>query len=220
MNRKTVFLVVSAIALISFAGIAGFGLRGGEIETSQRVETAGQSSAGTTTYTTDPVHSNVIFKIRHGTVTNFYGRFNQVDGTIEFDEDAEVIESMQFKIPTSSVDTNSRTRDGHIKGAEFFNFRQYPSITFESSSIKPNGEGSFLLKGTLSLHGVSKEIEATLDQVRTGIFRDRDVLGFEARFTIMRSDYGIMKYLADDLSEDGPLGNRVDLIVAIESGIQ
>ncbi|MBL4810135.1 MAG: hypothetical protein JKY43_08805, partial [Phycisphaerales bacterium] len=61
--------------------------------------------------------------------------------------------------------------------------------------------------------------EATLDQVRTGIFRDRDVLGFEARFTIMRSDYGIMKYLADDLSETGPLGNRVDLIVAIESGV-
>ena len=218
MNHKASF-IVSAVALISFAGLAGLGLRSGEVETSQRVETTRESAVGTTTYTVDPVHSNVIFKIRHGTVTNFYGRFNQVDGSIEFDEDAEIISSMSFKIPVSSVDTNSRTRDGHIKGAEFFNFRQYPGMTFESTSIKPNGEGSFILKGTLSLHGVTKEIEATLDQVRTGIFRDRDVLGFEARFTIMRSDYGIMKYLADDLSEDGPLGNRVDLIVAIESGI-
>jgi len=218
MNHKAL-CIVSAVALISFAGLAGLGFRSGEVETSQRVETVRESAAGTTTYTVDPVHSNVIFKIRHGTVTNFYGRFNQVDGAIEFDEDAEIISSMSFKIPVSSVDTNSRTRDGHIKGAEFFNFRQYPGMTFESTSINPNGEGSYILKGTLSLHGVTKEIEATLDQVRTGIFRDRDVLGFEARFTIMRSDYGIMKYLADDLSETGPLGNRVDLIVAIESGI-
>lgn len=219
MNHKAA-LIVSVFALIFFAGIAGFGFGGGAVETNQRVETLGQGGVGTTTYAADPVHSNVIFKIRHGTVTNFYGRFNQVDGTIEFDEDAEIITEMSFKIPVSSVDTNSRTRDGHIKGAEFFNFRQYPWITFESSSIKPNGEGSFILKGTLSLHGVTKEIEATLDQVRTGIFRDNEVLGFEARFTILRSDYGIMKYLADDLSESGPLGNRVDLIVAIESVIQ
>jgi len=220
-------MIASGIALAGLAsGLAGFGLSGGAIEVSQGItsfETAGaetETKLGTTTYTVDPVHSNVLFKIRHAGVSNFYGRFNQVDGTIEFDADDMTNSSMSFEIPVSSVDTNSKTRDGHIRDAEFFNGRQFPDITFESTSIESNGSEDYTLTGNLKLHGITKEIEADLIQVHTGSFRDRPVLGFEARFSIQRSDFEIMKYLADDLSDNGPLGNTVELIVAVESGVQ
>lgn len=223
MNHKAV-LVTSAISLSTLAGLAGFGIRGGAIETNTetRAETSHrvESAVGMTTFVADAVHSNAIFKIRHAGVTNFYGRFNQIDGTIEFDGDDITNSTMNFTIPVSSVDTNSRTRDGHIKGAEFFNARQFKDITFESTSIESNGSDSYTLTGNLTLHGITKEITASLNEVRTGSFRDRDVLGFEARFSIQRSDFEIMKYLADDLSESGPLGNTVELIVAIESGVE
>ena len=227
MNRNRT-LIASTIALAGLgAGLAGFGLRGSPIEvvpatTMAALETNTGTNAGLTTetYTVDPVHTNVIFKIRHGSVTNFYGRFNQVDGTIDFDSKDITNSSLSFKIPVSSVDTNSKTRDGHIKDAEFFNARQFKDITFESSSISEAENGEYTLTGELTLHGITKEINATLAEVRTGTFRDRPVLGFEARFAIQRSDFEIMKYLAEDLSDNGPLGNTVEIIVAVEAGIQ
>lgn len=220
MNR-THTLMASGVALSALAaGLAGFGLKGSAIETSNEARTEKESALGMTTYTADVVHSNAIFKIRHAGVTNFYGRFNQVEGTIEYDDKDITNSTMSFKIPVSSVDTNSRTRDGHIKGAEFFNARQFKDITFESTSITLDGKDTYALVGNLTLHGITKEIKASLAEVRTGSFRDRDVLGFEAKFSIQRSDFEIMKYLADDLSESGPLGNTVEIIVAIESGVE
>ncbi|MFK7760095.1 MAG: YceI family protein [Phycisphaerales bacterium] len=219
--KRTPALVVSSIALASIAGLAGFGLNNASVEVSNETleyTSTLESSAATATYGVDPVHTNVLFKIRHGGVTNFYGRFNTIKGSIEFDKQDMSNSSMEFTIPASSVDTNSKTRDGHIKDAEFFNARQFKDISFESSSISDNGDGSYALTGELTLHGITKTITANLDQVLTGKFRDRDVLGFEARFEIKRSDFEIMKYLADDLSDSGPLGNTVEIIVAVEAG--
>lgn len=226
-------LIASGIALTALAGLAGFGIHTNSIPAtalgvsattaveSSVLESADlESTAATKTYTADPVHTSVLFKIRHGSVSNFYGRFNDVKGTIEFDKNNVANSSMEFVIPASSVDTNSKTRDGHIQDAEFFNARQFKNISFESSSITEKSDGEYTLTGDLTLHGITKEIDASLTEVRTGTFRGNPVIGFEARFSIQRSDFEIMKYLADDLSDSGPLGNTVEIIVAVEAGVQ
>lgn len=231
--KRTHTLIASGFALTALAGLAGFGIHTNSIPAtalgvsattaveSSVLESANlEATAATKTYAADPVHSNVLFKIRHGSVTNFYGRFNEIKGTIEFDEKNVANSSMEFVIPASSVDTNNKSRDGHIQDAEFFNARQFKNISFESTSITEKSDGVYTLTGELTLHGVTKEIDATLAEVRTGTFRDRPVIGFEARFTIQRSDFEIMKYLADDLSDSGPLGNTVEIIVAVEAGIE
>ena len=64
---------------------------------------------------------------------------------------------------------------------------------------------------------MTREITATIHDVGFGEMRGTQKAGFEARFTIKRSDYDMRGYLADDLSDDGPLGNTVELIVAIEA---
>lgn len=222
MNR-THTIIASTIALTTLgAGLAGFGFRSGAVEVTEStaVELAENANIANVEYAVDPVHTSVLFKIRHGGVTNFYGRFNQVSGTIDFDKSDVTNSSMNFTIPVSSVDTNSKTRDGHIKDAEFFNARQYKDISFESSSITEASEGVYTLAGDLTFHGQTRAIEATLAEVRTGTFRDREVMGFEATFSIKRSDFGIMKYVADDLSDNGPLGNTVEIIVAVEAGVK
>lgn len=231
--KRTHTLLASGFALAALAGLAGFGIQSNSIPAtalgvsastaieSSMLETGTlESTVATKTYTADPVHTTVLFKIRHGSVANFYGRFNEIKGTIEFDEKDVTNSSMEFTIPASSVDTNSKTRDGHIQDAEFFNARQFKNISFESKSISEKTDGVYTMTGDLTLHGVTKEINATLAEVRTGTFRDRPVIGFEARFSIQRSEFEIMKYLADDLSDNGPLGNTVEIIVAVEAGIQ
>jgi polyisoprenoid-binding protein YceI len=215
MNKART-LIASTIALTAIgAGLAGF--TSSSNESTSIVAESSTEAIATKTYAVDGVHSTVLFKIRHGGVSNFYGRFNKVEGSIEFDKSDVTNSLMSFNIPTSSVDTNNKDRDDHVKNAEFFNARQYPEISFESTSIEEVSDGVYTLKGNLSFHGETKEITADLTEVRTGTFRGKPVMGFEANFSIQRSDYGITKYLADDLSDNGPLGNTVEITVAVEA---
>lgn len=207
---------LTTIAILTAGGaLGGLGLLTERGATSAETITQTQERAA---YEVDPVHTNVLFKIRHAGVSNFYGRFNEISGNVDFDGEDFTSTKMSFEIPIKSVDTNSSTRDGHLRNAEFFNERQFPTVSFESMSVKGVSEGVYELKGKLTLMGETKVIRATVTDVRTGTFRDRPVMGFEARFSIDRADFGITKYVADDRSDDGPLGNTVEVIVAVEAG--
>ena len=155
----TIKTSLAAITLIATAGtLAGWNWTNLNGES----QATNQDSATTTTreYKVDSVHSNVVFKIRHG-VSNFYGHFNEIKGSINFDKDHMEKSSMTFTVSTESVDTHNNGRDDHVKGSDFFNVRQYPEATFTSTSIKPLGDGVYGLIGEFSLHGTTKTIEAT-----------------------------------------------------------
>jgi len=216
----------------SLAGLilvgAGSGLAGWKAMGSGRVLEQGSTHEIATTagheaevrsrgYTVDPVHTNVLFKIRHGSVSNFYGRFNTVSGAVNFDKLHVARSSMEITVQTSSIDTNSRVRDGDIKGASFLNARQFGEITFSSTGIEEIGDGVYTITGDLTFSGKTMPISAEMIDVRTGKFRDNNVLGFEARFSIKRSDFGLTKYLDTKDPEKGPLGDVVELIVAVEA---
>ncbi|MBL4698052.1 MAG: YceI family protein [Phycisphaerales bacterium] len=220
MKKALKVSIASAAMIAGVAGLAGWSSMNAVGTTSTASESAAvrtESNLRSRTYEVDPVHTNVLFKIRHGSVSNFYGRFNTVEGTIEFDKLHIERSSMSFTVQTGSVDTNSRTRDGHIKGADFFNARQFPEATFTSTSIEEIGEGEYKLIGEFTLQGKTVTIEANMHDIRTGKFRDFDVLGVEATFTLKRSDFGITKYLDAKNPEMGPLGDVVEITVAIEA---
>ncbi len=159
-------------------------------------------------YTADPVHSSVIFSIKHADVTNFYGRFNGKSGTFTLaDNPADM--AFSFTIDTSSVDTGIEGRNDHLRGPDFFNVQQFPEATFESTSVAAGEGGEFKLNGDLTLNGETHPISADLELTGTGEFRGRPVAGFEARFKISRSDFG-MSY--------GGLSDEVLVIVSIEGG--
>lgn len=216
--KQTLNVSIAAITLIATA----CALVGWNSTNSQDEKQATSKTADTATireYKVDPVHSNVVFKIRHG-ASNFYGHFNEIKGTINFDKDKIENSTMSFTVATASVDTHNNGRDGHVKGADFFNVRQYPEATFTSTSINPLGDGVYKVTGEFTLHGTTKTIEAKLIDIRTGKFRRSDVIGVEARFTIKRSDFGMTKFLDTDNPESGPLGDTVVMIVAIEAAGQ
>jgi polyisoprenoid-binding protein YceI len=164
------------------------------------------------TYGVDAVHSTVIFRINHAGVSNFYGRFNQIDGTFTVTEGGTG--SVSVTIPVESIDTANNDRDGHLKGPDFFNAEQFPEITFKSEALKNTGGNKYEAKGTLSMHGVSKEVTVALERIGT-----KDVgekmggvrTGFEGSVTFKRSDFG-MKYGIDK----GVLGDEIKLILGIE----
>lgn len=209
---KTAF-AAGLLALASGAAVLG----GWTAATDSSARGALAASTDPVPYTVDTVHSNVIFKIRHAGVSNFYGEFTGFSGQVRFDKGDFTTSSVSFEIEIDSVDTDNGKRDDHLKGADFFNARQYPTATFKSTSISDNGDGTYAMSGELTLYGQTKPITATVTDLSTGTMRGTPVMGFEAAFSIKRSDWGMTKYLADDGSEDGPLGNTVTITVAIEA---
>jgi polyisoprenoid-binding protein YceI len=162
------------------------------------------------TYNVDPVHSAVIFRIKHGNVSYSYGRFNGPQGTFVFDDHEPANCSFDIKVRTKDVDTNNVERDKHLRSDVFFDVKQFPYITFKSTQVAKAGEDTYNVAGDMTFHGVTKPI--TVEVQRTGAGPDpwgAYRSGFETVFTIKRSDFG-MDAMLDSL------GDEVRLIVSIE----
>jgi polyisoprenoid-binding protein YceI len=175
------------------------------LTTAQEVEPVNESS-----FQIDPVHSTAIFKAHHLGAGMFYGRFNDVTGTILIDEGMPVFD---VTIDINSVDTNSEKLDGHLKSPDFFNVVEFPAMTFKSSSAKKIGDEKYEVVGDITIHGVTKPL--TVLMAKTGQVSNRrgELIGFETEFNITRSEFG-MSYGVDN----GVLSDEITVIVALEAG--
>jgi len=169
----------------------------------------GLTAYGADTYKIDPVHSSVVFSVKHMGVTEFYGAFKEISGTVTFDTADPSKSSVELTMPVESIDTRNEKRDQHLKSPDFFNSKQFPTITFKSTKIEGTGD-AYKVTGDLTLHGVTKPVTAEFKKGGEGKNQKGQVLsGGEARFTIKRSDYD-MKFMV------GPLADDVNIVLGLE----
>ncbi len=164
------------------------------------------------TYSLDAVHSTVLFRINHAGVSNFYGRFNEIEGSFTVTEGGTG--TVSLTIPVGSIDTANEKRDEHLRSPDFFSAEQFPEITFKSDAVKNTGGNKYEAKGTLTMHGVSKEVTVSLERIGTRDLGEKFGgvrTGFDGTATFKRSDFG-MKYGVDM----GVLGDEIKLILGIE----
>ncbi|HOL19076.1 MAG TPA: YceI family protein [Candidatus Hydrogenedens sp.] len=170
------------------------------------------ASATNMDYKIDPTHSSVWFRILHLGISAVYGAFSDISGKISFNPNTPEHSSIEAIVKTSSINTLNDKRDEHLRGTDFFNVEHYPEAIFKSTSWTKIDDNHFHIKGTLTLLGVEKPVE--FDAHLLGIGKGRqneDRIGFEAVFTIKRSDFGMTKYAPPQL------GDEVILTVAIEA---
>lgn len=165
------------------------------------------------TYEIDPGHSQVVFKIRHLGVSDNFGRFNVIEGSVKWDPAKLQSSSIDVKVPADSVDTFDEKRDQHLRSNDFFNTKQFPVITFKSKSITRKQGNVYTVTGDLMLHGVTKSITTDFEFIGEGKdpwggFR----VGGLATFTINRSDFGM-----DYMVSIGAVGDKVTLWVNLEA---
>ncbi|MBI3837522.1 MAG: YceI family protein [Planctomycetia bacterium] len=173
--------------------------------------TIGASRAFSESYAVDPVHSTVLFRIKHMETSFSWGRFNEIVGRLNLDDKAP---SLEMHVKTESLDTANAKRDQHLKSPDFFSAKQFPTISFKSKRIARLGDTKYDVDGTLSLHGFDRPVKVLLE--RTGTSKNQQgvaVAGYATTFSIKRSDFG-MKYLLEGLSDD------VVLIVSLECAAQ
>jgi polyisoprenoid-binding protein YceI len=169
------------------------------------------------TLTIDPTHSEVSFQIRH-LVSQVRGRFNDFGGVIQMDPKNLAASSVDFHIKVTSIDTNQADRDKHLRTPDFFDVAKYPEITFKSKSIAAAGKDKYNVTGTLTMHGVSKEI--TVPVTYLGAVKDPfgggSRAGFQLETTVDRKDYGIVWNKAID-NGGVMLGDEVKVAINLES---
>ncbi len=160
-------------------------------------------------YTVDGGHSSVVFRIQHF-VAPFWGRFNKVSGTINFDSKAPEKSTVEIAIDTASVDTNDAERDKHLTSQSFFSAKEFPTITFKSNKVVKSGD-KLAVSGDMTMHGTTKPVTAEVTIVGEGDTMPQMGYraGFEATFSIKRSEFGIKEYVPN-ISDD------VKIIVALE----
>jgi polyisoprenoid-binding protein YceI len=159
----------------------------------------------------DPAHSFIVFQIKRFDVSNVYGTIAAPTGTVDINEADPAKSSVQVTAKAENINTGVRGRDDHLKRPDFFDARQFPDLTFKSTSTKKTADNVYEIVGDLSFHGVTKPITVQFKKIGAGntnaMYGYR--AGYEATFTIKRSDWG-MTTLAD------AIGDEVKLTVALE----
>jgi polyisoprenoid-binding protein YceI len=171
-----------------------------------------QAWAAATAYKVDTVHSSLVFRIKHMNVNYFQGRFDDFSGTLSLDEQNPAQSSIEFKVNANSIDTANEKRDQHLKSPDFFNAKQFPTVSFKSKSVSKAEPNTYEVQGDLTLHGVTKPVTIRLEKTGSGPgMRGGTVAGFEAIVTIKRSDFGMSKMLE-------MLGDDVKITANLEAG--
>jgi polyisoprenoid-binding protein YceI len=169
--------------------------------------------AQTTTWKSDPAHSEVDFSIVHMSLSNVHGRFGTVDATIVSDSQDVTKSTVKATIHMDGINTGVAARDNDLKSEKYFNVAQYPTATFASTSIAKGGSG-LTVNGNLTIKGVTKPVVLDVSGP-TGPVQGMDKKqheGFNATTTIHRSDFGIGAGLPTAvLSEDVKLTIELDV---------
>jgi polyisoprenoid-binding protein YceI len=168
-------------------------------------------------YTIDPAHSGAGFKIRHLMVAYIRGGFGGVTGDVILDPTNTANTKINASINATTLHTQDEKRDAHVKGKDFLETDKYPTITFVSKKVTPDGKDRWKIVGDLTLHGVTKE--ATLDVKSAGV-EAKDPwgnlrTGAEATTVLRRSDYDL-KFNAPLETGGVMLGDDVHVHLDIE----
>ena len=190
-------LIKHAHRAIAITAISGLGL----------LSTLGHAA----TYELDPHHTAVRFSVDHfGTSTNAGGFYN-LSGTFEYaPKDKKGF--IGLTIPMGSLDTGIKAFDGHLKSADFFNVKKYPTAYFKSTAWQFEGDKVKSVKGDLTL--LDKTHPVTLTATKFNCY-DSPMLGAEAcggdfETTIDRTKWGITTFADGGMMKDIKLSIQVE----------
>lgn len=178
----------------------------------------GAATAADTTYTLDPFHTIPNFSVAHFGMSTIYGRFERSTGKVTLDQAAKT-GSLEVKIPTATVSTGdpkrtdgTRSRDEHMRTADFFNSAEFPEMVYKSTKVNFAGDKVESVEGNLTLLGVTKPVKLTATSFNCGPhpFSKKEMCGADLTASIKRTDFG-MKFGVPAIADE------VKLFIGVEA---
>jgi polyisoprenoid-binding protein YceI len=177
----------------------------------------------------EPGHTAAMFRARHMMVTYVRGHFKNVSGSLVFDPENPAKSSAEVTIDAGTIWTGQPQRDLHLRSADFLDIENHPRITFKGDQVEVAGARDYILRGVLTIRGVSREVELNvsyLGQWRTPWWEEEDGqwidkgpkvrAGFVAKTRINRHDFGVSW---NDVVDKGGVvvGNMIDITIDAEA---
>ena len=160
-------------------------------------------------YDYDLVHSSVSFKAIHLDISWIHGRFNDVEGKFSIDRENPENSTFAITIKTDSVDTANEARDEHLRQPDYFDTKQFPTIEFKSTDVKPIKDG-FEVTGDFTMHGTTRKVTIVLMGGKEHKFGKTKRVAFSTELALKRSDYGF------DKNAIGPIGDEALIMIDCE----
>lgn len=163
-------------------------------------------------YNLDASHSQILFSYSHLGFSTTWNMFSGFEGEIMFDADAPASSTVSVEMPLQSMFTGWEARLAHFMSEDFLNATDESMVSFTSSSIEVTGDTTALITGDLTINGVSKPVvlDAKLNQSGNHPMAGKAWLGFDAKTTILRSDFGVGKFAPH-------VGDELDVMISIEA---
>ena len=142
-------------------------------------------------YQVDTAHSEVEFTVKHLVFFDVSGVFTDYQAEIVADPDGKTIQSAKAIIQVTSINTNEKKRDDHLRSPDFFDAANHPELTFVSKRVEGAGD-DITLHGDLTIRGTTHEV--ALKGAFKGAITDpwgNQRAGFSASTVINRHDYGL-----------------------------
>lgn len=163
-------------------------------------------------YRIDDGHSFANWTIRH-VASKTSGTFSDVKGKILIDRDNLANSSVEAKINVLSVNSSHAKRDEHIKKDEYLDAAKFSEMTFVSSKVEAKNNSEGVITGTLTLHGVAKQMTFPFKVLGFGTdpwggYR----MGLEAHTSLKASDFGF----GWATKPNAPVGDDIEITLLIE----
>ncbi len=166
-------------------------------------------------YQLEKAHGSLIFRVKHLGLSYYTARFTDFDATLDLDLKAPAASHVKAIINPLSVRTDNPTDPGWDKriSDELLKGLQFPQIVFDSTQIETTGPVTGKVTGALTFMGVTKPV--TLEVTYNGgmnsavLYAGRPAIGFSARGTLSRSDFGSTRYNAF-------VGDEVEVVIEVE----
>jgi len=179
-------LLTSTVAGCLVAAGCGYLVPAGH-QTVERSELAGGA------FTLDPEHATIHWKVDHLGFSQFVGRFDRFDASLDFDPEAPEAASLEVVIDTASVSTHVPGFADELRGRSWLDTERHPEARFVSREVTVTGPDSGTVSGDLTLLGTTAPV--TLDVTFNGgadnLVTGRYTLGFAASTVIDRTAFGL-----------------------------
>lgn len=148
------------------------------------------------TYTVDPAHTIVGWKVNHLGFNDYFGLFGEPTGTLTIDPANLAAAKVEIEIPISKLLVANEGLSKHLASADFFDTQSYPTAKFVSTAVAVDEDGDEAkVTGDLTIKGITQSVVLDVDFTGAGKSPNpkapKDTIGFEAETTIRRSAFGM-----------------------------
>ena len=165
-------------------------------------------------YMIDPTHTATVFTWNHFGFSTPSANFSDIQGTISVDNAKPANSAVNVTIPLSSLNTNVKALDEHLKNADFFDAEKYPNITFKSTKVQAVGNNKYKITGNLTVKNVTKPVvlDAVLNKQGVHPMTKAESIGFNATTSFDRSAFGVGAYVPN-------VGDKITVNITTEATV-